>query len=84
MAKETEAQRVTVDRVMHEFEHGEREGFAEQIAFITEMANASAPVQAHSTGESIVAQALFLHGTKAQQNEWLQAIRRGGIAPFLG
>ena len=28
-------------------------------------------------GESIVAQALFAHGTKAQQDEWLPAIRRG-------
>jgi alkylation response protein AidB-like acyl-CoA dehydrogenase len=57
---------------------------AEQIAFITEMANASAPVQAHSTGESIVAQALFLHGTKAQQDEWLPAIRRGERSFALG
>lgn len=56
----------------------------EQIAFITEMANASAPVQAHGTGESIVAQALFLHGTKAQQDEWLPAIRRGERTFALG
>ncbi|AMN44666.1 acyl-CoA dehydrogenase family protein [Rhodoplanes sp. Z2-YC6860] len=56
----------------------------EQIAFITEMANASAPVQAHSTGESIVAQALFLHGSKAQQDEWLPAIRRGERSFALG
>jgi alkylation response protein AidB-like acyl-CoA dehydrogenase len=56
----------------------------EQIAFITEMANASAPVQAHSTGESIVAQALFLHGTRAQQDEWLPAIRRGERSFALG
>jgi alkylation response protein AidB-like acyl-CoA dehydrogenase len=56
----------------------------EQIAFITEMANVSAPVQAHSTGESIVAQALFLHGTKAQQDEWLPAIRRGERSFALG
>ncbi len=41
------------------------------------MANAGAPIQAHSTSESIVAQALFLHGTKAQQDEWLPAIRGG-------
>jgi alkylation response protein AidB-like acyl-CoA dehydrogenase len=56
----------------------------EQIAFITEMGNVSAPVQAHSTGESIVAQALFLHGTKAQQDEWLPAIRRGERSFALG
>ena len=57
---------------------------SEHIAFITEMANASAPLQAHSTGESIVAQALFLHGTKAQQDEWLPAIRRGERSFALG
>ena len=56
----------------------------EQIAFITEMANAGAPTQAHSTGESIVAQALFAHGTKAQQDEWLPAIRRGERTFALG
>jgi alkylation response protein AidB-like acyl-CoA dehydrogenase len=56
----------------------------EQIAFITEMATVSAPLQAHSTGESIVAQALFLHGTKAQQDEWLPAIRRGERSFALG
>jgi alkylation response protein AidB-like acyl-CoA dehydrogenase len=56
----------------------------EQIAFITEMANVSAPLQAHSTGESIVAQELFLHGTKAQQDEWLPAIRRGERSFALG
>ena len=55
---------------------GQGRSVSEQIAFITEMANAGAPVQAHSTGESIVAQALFLYGTKAQQDEWLPAIRR--------
>ncbi len=43
----------------------------EQIAFITEMANAGAPNHAHTTSESIVAQALFAHGTKEQQDEWL-------------
>ena len=42
------------------------------------------PAQAHSTGESIVAQALFLHGTKAQQDEWLPAIRRGERTFALG
>jgi alkylation response protein AidB-like acyl-CoA dehydrogenase len=56
----------------------------EQIAFITEMANAGAPSQAHSTGESIVAQALFAYGTKAQQDEWLPAIRRGERTFALG
>ncbi len=38
---------------------GQGRSATEQIAFITEMANAGAPCQAHSTGESIVAQALF-------------------------
>jgi alkylation response protein AidB-like acyl-CoA dehydrogenase len=56
----------------------------EHVAFITEMANAGAPVQAHSTGESIVAQALFLHGSKQQQDEWLPAIRRGERTFALG
>ena len=40
--------------------------------------------QAHSTGESIVAQALFNHGTKAQQDEWLPAIRSGERTFGLG
>jgi alkylation response protein AidB-like acyl-CoA dehydrogenase len=48
------------------------------------MANAGAPVQAHSTGESIVAQALFLHGTEEQQDEWLPAIRSGERTFALG
>jgi alkylation response protein AidB-like acyl-CoA dehydrogenase len=56
----------------------------EQIIVITEMANAGAPVQAHSTGESIVAQALFLHGTEEQQDEWLPAIRSGERTFALG
>jgi alkylation response protein AidB-like acyl-CoA dehydrogenase len=63
---------------------GQGRSATEQIAFVTEMANAGAPVQAHSTGESIVAQALFLHGTKAQQDEWLPAIRRGERTFALG
>jgi alkylation response protein AidB-like acyl-CoA dehydrogenase len=63
---------------------GQGRSATEQIAFITEMANASAPIQAHSTGESIVAQALFLHGTKEQQDEWLPAIRRGERTFALG
>ena len=57
---------------------------AEQVAFVTQMANAGAPCQAHSTGESVVAPALFLHGTKAQQDEWLPAIRRGESSFALG
>jgi len=56
----------------------------EQLAFVTEMANSGAPVQAHSTGESIVAQALFKHGTQEQQDEWLPAIRRGERSFALG
>jgi len=63
---------------------GQERSPAEQIAFITEMANAGAPTQAHSTGESIVAQALFKHGTKDQQDEWLSAIRSGRRPFALG
>jgi alkylation response protein AidB-like acyl-CoA dehydrogenase len=63
---------------------GQGRSATEQIAFITEMANAGAPCQAHSTGESIVAQALFLHGSKDQQDEWLAAIRRGERSFALG
>ncbi|MPZ55344.1 MAG: acyl-CoA dehydrogenase [Rhizobiales bacterium] len=63
---------------------GQGRSATEQIAFITEMANAGAPVQAHNTGESIVAQALFLHGTNEQQDEWLPAIRRGERTFALG
>jgi alkylation response protein AidB-like acyl-CoA dehydrogenase len=50
---------------------------SEQVAFIEEMARADAPLGAHSTGESIVAQALMLHGSQEQKDEWLTAIRRG-------
>jgi len=57
---------------------------AEQITFITEMANAGAPAHAHTTSETIVAQALFQHGTKEQQDEWLPAIKRGERLFALG
>jgi alkylation response protein AidB-like acyl-CoA dehydrogenase len=63
---------------------GQGRSVTEQLAFVTEMANAGAPVQAHSTGESIVAQALFAYGTKEQQDEWLPAIRRGERPFALG
>jgi alkylation response protein AidB-like acyl-CoA dehydrogenase len=56
----------------------------EQIAFITEIANAGAPAHAHTTSETIVAQALFQHGTKEQQDEWLPAIKRGERLFALG
>jgi alkylation response protein AidB-like acyl-CoA dehydrogenase len=56
----------------------------EQIAFVTELANSGAPSHAHNTSESIVAQALFLHGTKAQQDEWLPFIRNGECFFALG
>ena len=56
----------------------------EQIAFITETANAGAPSHAHTTSETIVAQALFQHGTKEQQDEWLPAIKRGERLFALG
>jgi alkylation response protein AidB-like acyl-CoA dehydrogenase len=63
---------------------GQARSPAELIAFVTEMANAEAPCAAHGTGEGIVAPALFLHGTKAQQNEWLPAIRAGERTFALG
>jgi alkylation response protein AidB-like acyl-CoA dehydrogenase len=63
---------------------GQARSASEQIAFVTEVANSGAPAQAHSTGESIVAQALFLYGTKEQQDEWLPAIRRGERSFALG
>src|SRR5438128_9560547 len=44
---------------------------SEQIAFLTELANAGAPFQAHNTSESIVATSLFAYGTKDQQDEWI-------------
>jgi alkylation response protein AidB-like acyl-CoA dehydrogenase len=63
---------------------GQARSASEQIAFITEVANSGAPAHAHSTGESIVAQALFVHGTREQQDEWLPAIRRGERTFGLG
>jgi alkylation response protein AidB-like acyl-CoA dehydrogenase len=56
----------------------------ELVAYVTEMANAGAPCQAHNCAETIVAQALFAHGTDAQRAEWLPAIRRGDIGFALG
>jgi alkylation response protein AidB-like acyl-CoA dehydrogenase len=56
----------------------------EQIAFVSEMADAGAPVQAHNVGETIVAHALFQYGTKAQQEEWLPRIRRAECTFGLG
>jgi len=56
---------------------GQGRGPSEQVAFIEEMARADAPMGAHSTGESIVAQALMLHGSPEQKAEWLTAIRKG-------
>lgn len=63
---------------------GQGRSATEQIAFVTEVANAGAPAQAHSTGEGIVAHALFSHGSKEQQDEWLPAIRRGERTFALG
>lgn len=56
----------------------------EQIAFMTEMANAGAPTQAHNVGEAIVAHALFAHGTPEQRREWLPRIRAGECTFSLG
>ncbi len=56
---------------------GQGRSASEQIAFVEEMTNALAPCSAHSCGESIVAHALFAHGSAEQKDEWLSAIRRG-------
>jgi alkylation response protein AidB-like acyl-CoA dehydrogenase len=63
---------------------GQGRNASEQIAFVTEVANSGAPAHAHNTSESIVAQALFLHGTKEQQDHWLPAIRNGECFFALG
>ena len=57
---------------------------SEHIAFITEMANAGTPVNAHNVAENIVAPALFKYGTKEQQAEWLPKILRGEVTFGLG
>ena len=57
---------------------------SEQIVFITELANAGAPIQAHSTSESIVAPSLFAYGTAEQQDEWIPRIKRGECHFALG
>ncbi len=57
---------------------------AELIAFVTEMANAGAPCQAHNVAETIVGPALIVHGTPAQREEWLPAILRGEHSFGLG
>jgi alkylation response protein AidB-like acyl-CoA dehydrogenase len=63
---------------------GQGRGPSEQIALITEFGYADAPISAHTTAETIVAHALFSYGTKAQQGEWLPAIRRGERTFGLG
>src|SRR5918912_1489808 len=52
---------------------------SEVIAYITEMANAEAPVQAHNVAETIVGPALMHYGTPEQQAEWLPKILAGEI-----
>ena len=63
---------------------GQGRSVAEQVALITELAHSGAPCLAHGLGEFIVAHALFVHGTKDQQDEWLTAIRRGERPFALG
>jgi alkylation response protein AidB-like acyl-CoA dehydrogenase len=63
---------------------GQGRSASEQIALIAEMARADAPTAAHNIAETIVAHALFTHGTEAQQEAWLPAIRRGERAFGLG
>lgn len=50
---------------------------SQQIAFIEEMVNAQAPYNAHNCGATIVARALFAHGSPEQKAEYLPAILRG-------
>ena len=57
---------------------------SEQLAYVEEFSRADAPIQAHTTGESIVAQALMLHGTDEQKKEWLTAIHAGERPFSLG
>jgi alkylation response protein AidB-like acyl-CoA dehydrogenase len=57
---------------------------SEQIVFVTELANAGAPYQAHNTSESIVAPSLFAYGAKEQQDEWIPKIRNGECHFALG
>ena len=46
---------------------GQGRSAPEQITFVEEMTRALAPCAAHSTGESIVAHALFAHGSLEQK-----------------
>lgn len=57
---------------------------AEQLALISELTHRGVPYKAHIVSESIVAQALFLHGSHEQKNEWLPAIRKGERTFALG
>jgi alkylation response protein AidB-like acyl-CoA dehydrogenase len=50
---------------------------SEQVAFVEELVSARVPYQAHNCGASIVARALFEHGTPEQKAEYLPAILRG-------
>ncbi|MCC6474695.1 MAG: acyl-CoA dehydrogenase family protein [Burkholderiales bacterium] len=63
---------------------GQGRSSMEQIAFITEMADAGAPCQAHNAAETIVGPALIAHGTPQQQAQWLPAILRGEHSFGLG
>ena len=63
---------------------GQGRSASEQIALITEMGYADAPTSAHNIAETIVAHALFSYGAKAQQDEWLPAIKRGERTFGLG
>ncbi|MBX9824119.1 MAG: acyl-CoA dehydrogenase family protein [Xanthobacteraceae bacterium] len=63
---------------------GQARNPSEQIVFVTELANAGAPYQAHNTSESIVAPSLFAYGTKEQQDEWIPKIRNGECHFALG
>jgi alkylation response protein AidB-like acyl-CoA dehydrogenase len=56
---------------------GQARGVSEQIAYVEELVRAQVPYHAHNIGNTIVARALFAHGTREQKAEFLPEIRRG-------
>lgn len=56
---------------------GQARPASEQIASLEELLNAKAPYHAHNCAATIVARALFAHGTPEQRAEFLPAILRG-------
>ena len=56
---------------------GQARSASEQVAFIEELVSAGVPYHAHNISASVVARALFLHGTPEQKAEHLPVILRG-------